>query len=670
MDRITRRDFIRVSTLAGAATLAAACAQPVTAPPSEAPTTVPPSEPTAAPVKPAARFNEAPMLAEKVAAGELPPVDERVPENPFAIEGLDGIGNYGGTWRMQKRGQADGFARGQVLNRGTLNFNQDVVLHPYLAESYEATPDGTEWTFTLRKGLKWSDGAPLTSEDYRFYYEDLILNKEYTRAPAKWLASLVEGEYVPCEFIVHDDLTFTYKFARPNTLFNIQNPVANNIAAVPAHFLKPVHPDYGDQAEIDSLIAGNESWDDWTMVLGDKNNPNLTIERPTHEPWINTNVWSDELVYLERNPYFWEVDTAGHQLPYFDKLQYRDFTDTEVAVMRVANGEVDCQIRHIGFPMTHYTVLKEGEATGDYTVLLWKCPWTFAAHFNMTCKDQRLRELFQERDFRVAMSLAADRDEMRELLYSGYGANRQHVPPEGTPYYYEKLAKAYIEYDPDQSNALLDGLGITERDADGYRLWNDGSGDRVSFLCISGADPSEDVLLLVDYFKAVGIQMTTRTMDRALSIQMADTNETQMTTTWFARNVVPLCDPTPWTKYAGPAERPIFAAWSAWYVDPNDPIAEKPPDGHWVWDLWGPWEEIQQTADADRQKELFFSILDVWAEELPCPSYYGDMPVLCPTKNGFKGIHGGYWWDCCVTVYEHIIDNATWYWDKPEDHTA
>jgi len=118
MRTLSRREFLRVGALTTAATISAACL-PVTPPAALA-------EPTAAPpIAPpeVGKYQEAPLLAEMVAKGELPPVDERLPENPFAIEGLDGIGNYGGTWRMQKRGQADGFARGQVLNRGTLNFN-------------------------------------------------------------------------------------------------------------------------------------------------------------------------------------------------------------------------------------------------------------------------------------------------------------------------------------------------------------------------------------------------------------------------------------------------------------------------------------------------------------------------------------------------------------------
>ncbi|NLD72800.1 MAG: hypothetical protein GX649_08800, partial [Chloroflexi bacterium] len=451
---LSRREFLRVSALVGAGTVAAACTQPTTpAPSAPEPTTAPagaPAEPAApaAPGETPSRYNEAPMLADQVAAGELPPVEERLPENPFVITGLDGIGNYGGGWRLNKRGQADGGARSQVCDRSVLEIDQNLNVIAKMAESWEVSPDATEWTFTLRRGLKWSDGAPLTTEDFRFWYEDLILNREFTVAHPKWMASVLDGEVVPATFAAVDDYTFTYTFAQPAALFQYRGEMINGLGiARPAHFLKQFHPEYGDEGEIEELLAANTSWDDWTQLLSDKNNVSLTPERPTNEPWVSTGLWSDEIVILERNPYFWEVDGEGNQLPYIDKLMYRDFTDVQVAVMRVVSGEVDCQGRHTGTDFANYTVFKESEAQGDYTVQIWRGTRVECMHFNMTTKNARLRELFSERDFRIAMSVAVNRDEMRELLMDGFATNMQYAPPADSPLYYEKQAKAYLEYD-------------------------------------------------------------------------------------------------------------------------------------------------------------------------------------------------------------------------------
>ncbi len=220
---VNRRDFIRVSALTAAGTLAAACtvATPATPPaaPPEAPTapaTAAPAAPTAAP---AATYSEAPMLAELVAKGELPPVEERLPENPYVAVGLDGIGKYGGTMRKSFNGMADHASMTHMNNRGLININQDMEIHPMMADSWEISPDATTYTFHLRKGLKWSDGAPLTVEDFRFYYEDTILNREYTKVQPEWLASVIEGERVPATFSTPDDLTVQYTLRSPRRSF-------------------------------------------------------------------------------------------------------------------------------------------------------------------------------------------------------------------------------------------------------------------------------------------------------------------------------------------------------------------------------------------------------------------------------------------------------------------
>jgi peptide/nickel transport system substrate-binding protein len=674
MQSLSRRDFLRVSGLAAAATVAAACAQNAPAPaaePTAAPATAAPAAPeaTAVPAEAPSAYNEAPVLAERVFAGELPVVDERLPENPLVIEGLDGIGNYGGTWRMGKRGQSDTTAQGYVTSRGLLKIDHNLGIVNGMADSWSVSDDGTEWTFTLRKGLKWSDGAPLTTEDFRFYYEDLILNEEYTAAVPVQLASVIDGKRVPAEFAVEDDVTFSYKFARPNALFLYYGSVITNIAASPAHFLKEFHPKYGDKDAIAAVIAANDSWDDWTHVMTDKDNVFVTPERPTHTPWINTNVWSDEYVVLERNPYFWEVDTAGNQLPYIDKLTYRDFTDTEVYVMWCVNGEIDCQGRHSG-DFFNYTVLKEGEANGDYAVQVWRRTAVQGVAPNHTTKNARVREFFQERDVRIALSLSIDREEIRELLLDGFGRSTQYGPPEDSPYYSEKLANAYIEYDPDRANELLDDLGYSERDADGYRLWKDGSGEVISWVMLAGdQEASPTILLLTDYFKAIGLKMLYRGADRSLRQQMHKANEAEMGLSPMDRNLVPLADPQIWTARTGTdSDKSWSAAWTAWYLNPTDPIAEEPPADHWVRTLYANWEKLQETADPDAQKVLFGEILDIWAEEIPCIGLYGDEPRLIVVKNGFKGIQEGYPYDCCATNYEAIIDDATWYWDDPSQH--
>ncbi len=686
MERLSRRDFLRVSALSAAATVAAACgvtvttptpapvATPVAAAPTAAPTVAPtqpaPTQPAPTAAPPTAvpsKFKEAPMLAEQVAAGKLPPVDERLPENPFVIEGLDGVGNYGGTWRYAHQGTA---LRTGHLARGTLRINLDMLIEPYMAESWSVTEDGREYTFHLRKGLKWSDGTPMTSEDFRFFYEDEILNVELTPAPPEFLSSVRGQERIPAEFSAPDDFTVIYKFADPKGLFALQGRVIRDITATPAHYMKQFHKTYADATALAAALkAANK--EDWTQLYIEKNDYTMNIDRPVHQPWLLMNTKSDEFVVAWRNPYFWEVDTAGQQLPYIDKWTSRTCATADVALLWALNGELDCQADYIS-AHANYTALVQSEKQGDYWVLNLEYPPVWCVLFNLTSKDKRLRALFNEKDFRVAMSLAANRDEMREMIEDGLGNNRQYCPPAASPFYYEKLAKAYLDYDPDRANALLDGLGLTERDAEGYRLWNDGSKERVSFIDLmyfsENAGPHD--LMLIDYYKAVGIEMIYRGVDRQLSREMIMANEVDVEVHDFDRTLVPLADPVHWIKTGNKNERPWCSAWTLWAMDNNDPNGEKPPEGHWIWDIWAAWEELQRTVGEENQKQVFWKILDIWARELPVVGLYGDRPLQMVVKNGFKGIREGYPYECCSTSYEYIMESATWFWDDPAKHTV
>ncbi len=671
MDTITRRDFVRLSALVSATTVAAACAQPLpqvepTAAQPAAPTTVPAAPPTSEPEAPPSKHNEAPMLAERVAAGDLPPVDERLPENPFVVEGLDGIGNYGGTLRRGFKGQADKGTIRQPNFRGMVNINHEMNLHTYLAESWEVTDDATEFTFHLRKGLKWSDGAPMTAEDFRFYMMDYIQNEPMTSVIPEIWSSNIEGERVPVEFSAPDDFTIKYKYALPKALLPYAFEIVMDVPALPAHYLKQFHGDYADKDTLDKMVA-DKGLDDWTQLLSDMNVWWHNTERPVHQPYVPLNPWTDELVIAERNAYFWEVDPEGNQLPYIDSQTFRLFSDTEVCIMWAVNGEIDCQTRHIG-SFGNYTLFKENEDAGDFAVQVWKRSACRGAYFNMTTKDERIAALFREDDFRKAISYSVNREEMRELLYEGFGTDKQYSPPEESPLYYPKLANAYLEYDPDKANALIDGLGYTERDSDGFRVWKDGSGERVKWTTTGfDAQLSQEGLLLVDYFKALGFEMNYRGMDRALSIEVHNNNEVHCDApAVMDYNLVPLADPHIWVQ--GWTTKPWAVAWHLWYQDPTNQFAEEPPEGHWIRDIWAYWDELQRTPDEVGQQELFWQILDIWYEHLPAVSFYGDLPICIVVKNGFKGIQAGYLFDCCHTIYEHIIDNATWYWDEPEKH--
>ena len=663
---VSRREFVQLSALAGAGTVLVACGAGG-APAAEAPMEEAPAE-SAAEAAPdsGSMYNEAPRLAEMVANGDLPPVDERLPVSPLVLEGLDGVGNYGGLWRAGRRGQADHFAVNQVIIRGALSINQELTINPMVAESWSVSDDATEFTFNLREGMKWSDGAPFTSADIRFWFDEEMHNEELTPVFPAWLTSVVDGENVPAELSTPDDTTATFKFASPNALFHYSGGILLSFPVRSAEYMKQFHPDHTDDpAALDQMIA-DADLELWTDLYVDKRSGrHENPESPMLWPWTVNTDFTEPLVTATRNPYFWAVDTDGNQLPYIDDLTFRQFTDPDVYALWCINGEIDCQSRHVR--NTDITVLKENEEAGDYKLQIWRRTAVYGLHLNMTAKEPRLRELFQARDFRIACSIGVDRDAINELVFDGTATNMQYGPPVESPLYVEELNNAYLEYDPDQANALIDGLGYIDRDEDGYRLWKDGSGERIRWTMLGGPTVTDNDQLLIDFLVEMGFEINYRGAERALAQELDRNNDIEARTTFMDRNLIPLADPVIWINRAN-TERPWGNAWQMWSVNPDNPIGEPPPDGHWQWDLWRIWDEIRVTADGDKQNELFKEILRIWGRELPTVGYFGELPRPVVVRNGFKGIHAGYPWDCCRGVYEHIIDNATWYWEDPENH--
>ena len=339
---VTRRDFMRVSAMATAGTVLVACGAGGE-PAADAPMEEAPAESTEmSSDMPASQYNEAPRLAEMVANGDLPPVDERLPVNPLVLEGLDGVGNYGGLWRAGFRGQADHFAVRQVIIRGVLSINQELTVNPMIAESWSVSDDASEYTFNLREGMKWSSGDPFTSADFVFWFEDEMKNETMTPVFPAWLTSVVDGENVPVELSAPDDTTVVFKFAGPNALFHLEGGILLSCPLRSSAYLKQFHPDHtDDQGALDQAIA-DAGLDNWTELYGDMRSGRLeNPESPLLWPWLQDNDFSEEIVTCSRNPYFWAVDPAGNQLPYIDRMERVLTEDKEALLLKTIAGDFD-----------------------------------------------------------------------------------------------------------------------------------------------------------------------------------------------------------------------------------------------------------------------------------------------------------------------------------------
>lgn len=669
---VSRRKFMHLSAMASAGAVLAACGGGPAAPeaPAEAAATAAPAAEAAAPAAAPTQFQEAPMLADLVANGSLPPVDERLPSNPMVMATQESIGNYGGNMRRGFRGVSDRWGPTKHQDRGMVWYDKDLTLRPRIAESWELSDDARTWTFHLREGMKWSDGEPFTTEAIQWWYDNELTNTDLSPSPgADWVTG-PDRDLMQLDVV--DEYNFSVTFDAPNPLFIYKlgrlNPGDGPLGSFysPGHYMAQFHAELTD--DMDALDANVEEagFESWAQLYYDRNYWYMNPDRPSVGGWVSKNALSNERFLMERNPYFFAVDSEGNQLPYLDTITHRLYEQPDVFNLWIINGEIDFQNR--GVDIGNFTLFKENEDSGEYQVFLGAASGHQALQLNQTTKDERLREFFQNRDVRIAFSIAVDREAINELVFDGLMTPRQYSPLSSSPNYYANLSDAHIEYDPDQANALLDAAGY-ERGADGMRTFNDGSGDPISFTiegtATSGSNDEDAVQQVVRYLADIGINAAYKALERSLYTEHYQANEIEAAWWGGDRTVLPLVAPI--IFIGTQPDRPWAPAWGYFRTDPTNPAAEEPPEGHWIWDIWQLWDDLAQEPDAATQNAMFEQILDIWATELPMIGYLGEAPAPVIVKNGFRNYVPGYPIDDS-TGDEHLLHTETYFWEDPENH--
>ncbi len=663
--KITRREFLRAAAITAAGSTLAACTQAETATP--VPTTKPVPTNTAAPTGPS--YKEPTMLEEMVKSGKLPPVAERLPENPWVAPVLDKNGKSGGIIRRAFTGPGDKWGMSKLCDRAMVWFDLDLVMRPRQCESWDVNEDGSQYTFHVRKGNKWSDGVEFKSSDVTFWYNSVIQNKTLFPQPDGkwWTGTTADKKMMVLE--TPDDYTFIFKYAAPKPL--LIYVIGREGIGVPEHYMKNWIMDTTDTPNLLEeavKVAGFESWDKY--FIDNRRfwfwNPDL----PHMGPWNAINDLNAEKWVIERNPYFFGVDSDGMQLPYLDGVHSRKFSDTQVFNLWIANGEIDFQARRV--QVGDYTYFKENEAAGDYQVVVCPSARHMVVVLNQASKNETLRKFFMNRDVRIALSLAINRAGINELNYLGLGTPRQYSPLTLSPQYYEKLSNAYIEYYPAKAKQMLDAAGYAAKDADGYRKYSDAEDAETIFFVLEGqfgaGTPDEDAgQQVVKMFKAVGVKCEYKFVEQTLYNQHYTSNDMDAAW-WFAdRTVVPLAAEA--LIFRGVAsDRPFIDAYNKALNDPENPIAIEPPADHYIRKLNDLWNTISITGDPDKQNELFRQMLDIWATELPMTGVVGELPALTIVKNGLMNFASSPNDD--TTCDEYVRNPETLFWEKPEEHTG
>jgi ABC-type transport system substrate-binding protein len=562
-----------------------------------------------------AKGMEAPSLAEQVKAGKLPPVKERLPKEPLVVRPVERIGTYGGEWINCVTELAGGYEYFGYEQLVAWDIEWTKVV-PMVAKSWEVSDGGRSYTFTLREGMRWSDGEPFTADDVVFAYEDVLSNKElYPDFPA-WLTSGDE----PAQLDKVDDHTCRFTFSEPHAFFlqRLASPDGVILTSLPKHYLREFHKKLNPEVEQIAEQEGHSNWAELFLAKGGAGlldlGPWQNTELPTLLAWrITTPLESDRLV-VERNPYYWKTDPEGSQLPYLDRVVVEVLQDAEVAVLRTTEGRYTLPPSDILTPDNKPVFARERQSGGYHFAPLVTADTNYTTvAFNMTVEDPALREVFQNRDFRIALSHAIDREEIITAVYQRQGEPWQVAPRNEGDFAHETLAKQYTEFDVAKANKLLDGAGFTERGSDDIRLRRDGKPIRFTVEIPIGFDPTwPDVAEMIQgYWKRVGVQIDINPESTDLFFERTGVNKHQAVV-YSGENGLydAILDP----KWYLPLNAgSLFATqWGLWYESGGEGGEKPSAQPLRQMELY---DEIKVAPDEARQRELFMQILDIAREE-------------------------------------------------------
>lgn len=473
---------------------------------------------------------EAPMLARQVEAGNLPALEERLPvASDVMVETMDSIGAYGDHITMSFRGKDDQWFYGKITEEPLFRFKTDGTIEPNVAKGYSVNEDATEFRIYLREGMKWSDGVPFTAEDVIFFFEHMCKPKTFGKSlwDCFYSTDPVTKERTVCTMEKVNDYEVKVTFANPSPNFLENLAINGKWCFAPAHYHKQILAEFiGDSAAVakakelgysDVKAMGKETGYYYWNVVG----------LPTLRPWVSTNSPDSDLFIMERNPYFWKTDAEGRQLPYVDELQFVRRTDENQKVLKAMAGETDIAVE---LSYSNIVPLKENEKKGDYTLTTWAgTSWSApsaALQLNQTVEDPKLRSLFQNKDFRKALSIAADREEICSLVFDGFSEPTQASPASGAQGYSQAWTKKWTEYDPAQARKILESIGL-KMGSDGYFDYADGSDLLIEILSYDETSETSKVaeLLTEKYFKNVGIKATFSVRDRSLIDDLSRANK-------------------------------------------------------------------------------------------------------------------------------------------------
>ena len=588
------------------------------------------------------------------ADADLPPVAERLPSEPLVIQPYIEIGTYGGRLRGISKSPESGTS--DVMSTRHVNLvrmSEDLLtIVPQVASGWEYNADFTELTFFLREGMKWSDGEPFTSEDISFWYNDIKLNEEYyENVESVW----IYGDE-PMQVEAIDETTVKFSFAAPAPNFVTYLSITYRQPYQPKHFLSQFHPKYNPDANANAQANGFDDWvgqfklyfHDWKDSYHPFDGPEGTqFVVPTLEAVVLVDE-SPEFRYYVANPYFFMVDTAGNQLPYYNECKEIYSEDAEITILKFINGEIDYRAQSIELP--NYPELKQNEAD-VYRVFLTPTVGEMVYYFfNITHEDPEMAKIFGDIRFRQAMSLAINREEMQEIVYLGQGKIQQALPidPMTADFVSEEALTQFTQYDPAAANALLDEMGLTERDADGFRLRFDGEPFIILLQYAPQGGPLQVHELTGRYWEEVGVQVLLKEVSSDLYRADTSGNKHDVATWRNFGNAVSINTDVMVPPFGDYMDNRTGAVWNLWVQTDGAEGIEPPEDVKKLYDLAAEWKTYP--LGSAENSRVGAEIIQIFADNFFEMGLIGAVPspVIISNRIGnfgeFTAKSGSYHW--------------------------
>ncbi len=588
---------------------------------------------------------DSPYFAEQVAAGQLPAVAQRLPQQPavvdFAAAGKR-AGQHGGTLRLLMGKSKDirmmmvyGYAR-------LVGYDENLNLRADLLADYEVHAQ-REFTFHLRAGHRWSDGAPFTTEAFRYYWQDIINSKDlYPFGLPKQL--LVDGEAPKVEFINATTVKYSWSKANPDFLPALAAPRPLFLYA-PGHYLKQFHPKYSPTADIERQVkaAGARNW---AGLHHRKNHPykNDNPALPVLQPWVNSTRPPAERFIFKRNPYYHRMDQHGRQLPYIDEVAIH-ITSASLIAAKTAAGESDLQGRYLR--LDNYTFLKAGETRNDFSVRLWRNSGgsQLALYPNLNSSDPVWRKLVRDRRFRRALSLGIHREEINQVIYYGLATESNNNVLADSALFKPRYQTAWSRYDLAEANRLLDELNLAKRSARGLRrMENDATLEIVLHTAGESTEETDILELIGESWRKLGIKLHSKPSQREVFRERVFAGETMMAMWGGVDNGLPSANMSP-QEFAPTSQTQL--QWPKWgqYYETSAQVGE-PPDLPAAMELLNLYHQWRRANAADQRKAIWQKILDIHSEQVFSIGLISNVPQPVVVNNRLRNVpqEGVYGW--------------------------